>query len=123
MAATLTLNGATGIQLVGNGQFRIGSTGSFNTKAGATIGTYTLATGTAHQVTAAKDCMIYFIATHAGKLTLAVGATNAPTTKLFGTAATVAAGDPFSVRVPAGWYVKPTLATSAAFSTVTVISC
>jgi len=123
MAGTITFPTGTNIVLTGLGQFKIGGNGSFNTAGGALVGTFTLATGTAHQVSATKDCMIYFIATHAGKLTFPIGPTNAPTHKLFGTATSVAVGSVFCIRIPAGWYVKPVFATSAAFSAVTVVSC
>ena len=120
---TQTQNDGSNIAVKDAAQFTLGLNGSFNTSGGATYGTYTLATGTAHQVSATKDTMIYFIATHAGKLTLAMGPTSTPSHKLFGTAATVVIGSAFCVRVPAGSYVKPTFATSAAFTAVIVISC
>jgi hypothetical protein len=82
----------------------------------------TFVSGTAAQLAQTiADAMLYVTVTLGGTFTLAMGSTSAVTGITPFSAVTVVAGQTFSVRVPAGWYVKIT--TTTATYTCQVLTC
>lgn len=74
--------------------------------------TPTFASGTAAQLSdVTRDYQVYFTVGTAGTITLAIGPTSTPATTLIN-AQTATAGELVSFRLPAGWFVKVTLATA-----------
>jgi hypothetical protein len=69
--------------------------------------------GTASQLSdLTRDYMVYFtIATGGGTVTIAIGPTSTPATTIVN-AATGVAGVVIPIRLPAGWYLEITVATS-----------
>jgi hypothetical protein len=72
------------------------------------------ASGTASQLSdTSRDYMVYFqIGTGGGTVTLSMGAAAAGTAVAILTSAAGVNGELISVRLPAGWYLKITVATS-----------
>jgi hypothetical protein len=84
-----------------------------NTAPSAPVITPTFASGTAAQLAdTTRDYMVYFqIGTGGGTVALVIGPTSTPANAIL-TAAAGVAGEQVSVRLPAGWYLKITVATS-----------
>jgi hypothetical protein len=114
--------GAGGIYIQDGTNFDcIGSFGtSTNTAGVATVTTPTL--GAAAQLAqTTADAMLYIAVGAAGTLTVAIGPTSGVTTVIVnGLAAAV--GDLYTVRLPAGWFVKVTTGTTATWTT-TAVTC
>jgi hypothetical protein len=82
------------------------------TTTAAAVLTPTFATGTAAQLSdVTRDYMVYFTVGTAGTITLAIGPTSTPANTLIN-AQTATAGELIGFRLPAGWFVKVTLATA-----------
>lgn len=77
--------------------------------------------GTASQLSdTSRDYMIYIaIATGGGTVSVSIGPTSTPANAIM-TSATGVNGELISVRLPAGWYFKITLATSTIGSQIAV---
>jgi hypothetical protein len=84
-----------------------------NTSPSAPAITPTFASGTAAQLSdVSRDYMVYFqIATGGGTVTIAIGPTSTPANTVVSSAVGVN-GAVIPVRLPAGWYLKITVATS-----------
>ena len=92
------------------------------TTTAAAVLTPAFASGTAAQLSdTTRDYMVYFTVGTAGTITVAIGPTSSPANTLIN-AATATAGENISFRLPAGWYVKVTLAT-ATLATQIAIGC
>lgn len=87
--------------------------GGTDTAGSAPVLTPTFASGTAAQLTdVTRDYMCYFqIGTGGGTVALAIGPTSTPANAIL-TAAAGVNGELITVRLPAGWYLKITVATS-----------
>jgi hypothetical protein len=86
--------------------------GGTNTAASVPVVTPTFASGTAAQLSdTTRDYMVYFTVGTAGTITLALGPTSGVANTLIN-AQTATAGELISFRLPAGWFVKVTLATA-----------
>ena len=94
--------------------------GGTTTAGTATVTTPTL--GAAAQLAqTTQDAMLYIAVGTAGTLTIAIGPTSGVANVLVnGLAAAI--GDLYTVRLPAGWYVKVTTGTTAVWTT-TAITC
>lgn len=67
-----------------------------------------------------RDYMVYFrIATGGGTISLAIGPTSSPANTIM-SSATGVNGELISVRLPAGWYLEITLATSTIGSQIAI---
>jgi hypothetical protein len=84
-----------------------------NSSGSAPVITPTFATATAAQLSdTSRDYMVYFqIGTGGGTVTVAIGPTSTPAHTIV-SAAVGTAGAVIPVRLPAGWYLKITVATS-----------
>lgn len=89
----------------------------------APVITPTFASGTAAQLAdLTRDYQVYFaIATGGGTVSLSIGPTSTPANAIM-TSATGVNGALISVRLPAGWFLKITLATST-IGSQTAIGC
>lgn len=79
-----------------------------------------LASGSAAQLNATQDVMLYANCTAAATFSLSIGPTSAASTAVVASH-TAAAGQTYTVRVPASWYVKSTF--TSADVTWTMIPC
>lgn len=81
------------------------------------------ATGTAAQLSdTSRDYTVYLECTTSGTATtIAIGPTSTPATTIMASA-TATAGTVYTVRLPAGWYLK-WAGTTTAFATQTAIGC
>lgn len=92
------------------------------TASAAAVLTPAFVSGTASQLSdTTRDYMVYFTVGTAGTITLAIGSSSTPANTLINAQAATA-GELISFRLPAGWYVKLTLAT-ATLATQTAIGC
>jgi hypothetical protein len=127
-------NSATGIQvfLVDNsgnvtamGSLSVVGVGQFTATAtsGSTVLAPTFANGTAAQLTdLTRDYVIYLACTTSGTATtIAIGPTSAAANIIY-PSLSITAGESFTVRLPAGWWLK-WAGTSTAFATQTAVSC
>jgi hypothetical protein len=89
----------------------------------APVLTPTFANGTAAQLTdLTRDYIVYLECTTAGTATtIAIGPTSTPANTIMASAAATA-GVVYTVRVPAGWFLK-WAGTTTAFATQTAIGC
>jgi hypothetical protein len=94
-----------------------------NTSASAPVLTPVFVSGTASQLSdVTRDYEVYFqIGTGGGTVALAIGPTNATVNAIL-TAAVGVAGELVRVRLPAGWFLKITVATST-ITAQTAIGC
>jgi hypothetical protein len=92
-------------------------------EAGAHVITPAFANGVASQLTdTARDYMVYLTCDTGGTgFSLAIGPTNATANTIVNGLA-VAAGDQYSIRLPAGWFLKWT-ATTATFADQLAVGC
>jgi hypothetical protein len=82
-----------------------------------------LVNGTASQLTdTTRDYMLYLVLSGTGNITLQIGSTSAVGRTIVPTVAAVA-GVPYSVRIPAGWFVKWTGTGTVALASQTVVGC
>lgn len=112
LSANVTTNGTHGF----NSTIGVTGVAAFNggtdTAGSAPVITPTFASGTAAQLAdTTRDYMIYFTVGAAGTITLAIGPTSTPANTLINAQAAVA-GELIDFRLPAGWFVKVTLATA-----------
>jgi len=91
-----------------------------NTSGTATASTPSLTSGTAAQINTTQDVMLYASVTTAATFSLAIGPTSTPATTIVASATDVA-HTLFTVRVPAGWYVKSTF--TSGDITWTAVTC
>jgi hypothetical protein len=90
----------------------------------ATASTQVFTNGTAAQLVTptVEDALVYLTVTTAGTaFTLAIGPTSAVAVPIVASVA-VAVGETFTVRLPAGWYLK-WAATTATVATANIVSC
>jgi hypothetical protein len=94
-----------------------------STAVSAPVLTPAFASGTAAQLAdVTRDYMCYFvIGTGGGTVSLAIGPTSTPAYTI-ASAATGVEGEVIGVRLPAGWYLKITVATST-IASQTAIGC
>ena len=83
--------------------------------------TPTFASGTAAQLTdTTRDYLVYFqIGTGGGTVSIAIGPASSVANAIIASAAGVA-GAGYSVRLPAGWFLKITVATSTIASQIAI---
>jgi hypothetical protein len=93
------------------------------TAASAPVLTPAFASGTAAQLAdTTRDYMVYLECTTSGTATsIAIGPTSTPANTIMASAAATA-GTVYTVRLPAGWYLK-WAGTTTAFATQTAIGC
>ena len=97
--------------------------GSTNTSGSATVLTPAFVSGTAAQLTdTTKDYLVYFqIGTGGGTVSIAIGPASSVANAIIASATGVA-GAGYTIRVPAGWFLKITVATST-IAAQTAVSC
>jgi hypothetical protein len=94
-----------------------------NTAASAPVLTPAFASGTAAQLAdLTRDYTVYLECTTSGTATsIAIGPTSTPANTIMASAAATA-GTVYTIRLPAGWYLKWS-GTTTAFATQTAIGC
>jgi hypothetical protein len=97
--------------------------GGSSTAASAPVLTPSFASGTAAQLSdTSRDYTVYLECTTSGTATtIAIGPTSTPANTIMASAAATA-GTVYTVRLPAGWYLK-WAGTTTAFATQTAIGC
>lgn len=123
--ATLQVGGAVtfGAALTLSGTLALnGGTNTATAAAANIISSPGFSSGTASQLSdLTRDYMVYLqIGTGGGTVTLSMGPTSAGTTVPILTSAAGVNGELLTVRLPAGWYLKITLATSTLADQVAV---
>lgn len=101
----------------------VASFGYTSTASGATATTPTFANGTASQLANTnKDAMVYLTVGTAGTaMTIAIGPTSTPANTVV-SSSPATAGQVYSIRLPAGWYLKWS-ATTATIANQLAVSC
>jgi hypothetical protein len=114
LAASSHITDTTGVLTLTDGSSTSGS---------APVLTPSFASGTAAQLSdTTRDYVVYLECTTSGTATtIAIGPTSTPANTIMASAAATA-GTVYTVRLPAGWYLK-WAGTTTAFATQTAIGC